>query len=219
MNGENAVITRWLRQLGDDELKRFLNYYFWRAARQRPLEFAAKISRQLAVFYGWQCPAFTSYRRIALSDWYYRPSLAVIRDPENWDQLGAVPGGRQLLARTEEIAADERILDAGKRPFFYHSILARTYLPLLLISVSLVLGGVLFGKLPADEKGRSLLVPFLFLVNLGNVLAISTVHSMEVLRYSTVLFATALFAELWAIRYLLEFVLRNCQPNAEAVEA
>jgi hypothetical protein len=52
-------------------------------------------------------------------------------------------------------------------------------------------------------------VPFFFLVNLGNVLAISTVHSMEVLRYSTVLFATALFAELWAIRYLLEFVLQK----------
>jgi hypothetical protein len=34
---------------------------------------------------------------------------------------------------------------------------------------------------------------------------------MEVPRYSTVQFAAALFAQLWAIRYLLEFALRRYQ--------
>lgn len=218
MNGDQAIMTRWLRQLGgDDELKRFLNYYFWRAFRQRPLDFTAKISRQLAVFYDWQCPAFISHRRIALTAWYYQPSMAVIRDPENWEQLGAVPGGPPLLAQTEEIATQDRIFDSGKRPFFYHSILARTYLPLLAIGVGVALGFVFFGKAAAGEKWPSLLVPFFFLVNLGNVLAVSAVHSMEVLRYSTVLFATALFAQLWAIRYLLEFLLRKVPVRSRLV--
>jgi hypothetical protein len=52
-----------------------------------------------------------------------------------------------------------------------------------------------------------MLVIFFFLPNFGNVLAISAVHSMEVLRYSTIQFAAALFCELWAIRYLLDLGL------------
>ena len=71
----------------------------------------------------------------------------------------------------------------------------------------IALWAIAFQKLPAAEKWPPLLVILLFLVNLGNVVAISVVHSMEVQRYSTVQFAGALFAELWAIRYLLGFIL------------
>ena len=112
-----------------------------------------------------------------------------------------------MLAATQEITAHETFFDSGKRLFFLHSILARIYLPLLIISVGLALWAIAFQKLPAAEKWPPLLVILLFLVNFGNVLAISVVHSMEVQRYSTVQFAAALFAELWAIRYLLGFVL------------
>jgi len=208
MNGGNAVVTRWLHQLGGDAgLKRFLDYYFWRAVQHQPLAFAAKIRRQLGVFYASPCPAFTAYRRIALVAWHYEPSLAVIRDPENWEQLGKLPAGQRLLAATQEITAHETFFDSGKRLFFFHSILARIYLPLLIISVGLALWAIAFQKLPAAEKWPPLLVILLFLVNFGNVLAISVVHSMEVQRYSTVQFAAALFAKLWAIRYLLGFSL------------
>jgi hypothetical protein len=207
MNGRNAVVTRWLQQLGGDaELKRFLDYYFWRAVRHQPLAFAAKIRRQLGVFYASPCPAFTAYRRIALVAWHYEPSLAVIRDPENWEQLGKLLAGQHLLAATQEITAHETFFDSGKRLFFFHSILAGIYLPLLIISVGRALWAIAFQKLPAVEKCPPLVVIFLFLVNFGNVLTISVVHSMEVQRYSTVQFAAALFAELWAIRYLLGFI-------------
>ena len=213
MNGGNAVVTRWLQQLGGDaELKRFLDYYFWRAVQHQPLVFAAKIRRQLGVFYSSPCPAFTTYRRIALVGWHYEASLAVIRDPENWEQLGKLPAGQRLLLGTQEITAYETYFDSGKRLCFYHSILARSYLPLLIISTGLALLAIAFQKLPAAEKWPPLLVILLFLVNFGNVLAISVVHSMEVQRYSTVQFAAALFAELWAIRYLLGFIL--CRSRA-----
>jgi hypothetical protein len=56
----------------------------------------------------------------------------------------------------------------------------------------------------AQLKWASFLVLLFYATNFGNVLAISVVHSMEVHRYSTVLFITALFAELWAIRWLIE---------------
>jgi hypothetical protein len=208
MNGGNAVITRWLRQLGGDaELKRFLDYYFWRAVQHQPLAFAAKIRRHLAVFYSSPCPAFTTYRRIGLVAWHYEASLAVIRDPENWEQLGKLPAGQRLLSATQEITVHETYFDSGKRLFFYQTILAWSYLPLLIIGVGLALWAIAFQKLPAAGKWPPLLVIFLFLVNFGNVLAISAVHSMEVQRYSTVQFAAALFAELWALRYLLGFIL------------
>src|SRR2546423_1605950 len=101
MNGENAIFTKWQQHFGSgEEWKRFLDYYFWRAVRHRPLSFAGKIARQLTVFYNWQCPAFVAHRKTALVAWHYAPSLAVIRDPENWAQLGRLPAGVRLLAET-----------------------------------------------------------------------------------------------------------------------
>ena len=46
-----------------------------------------------------------------------------------------------------------------------------------------------------------------YTANFGNVFGISVVHSMEVKRYSSVLFIAALFAHLWAIRWLVELGL------------
>ena len=208
MNGGDALITRWLRELGGDaELKRFLDFYFWRSVRHRPLVFAAKICRQLGVFYNWPCPAFTAYPRVALVAWHYQTSLAAIGDAENWEQLGALSAGRDLRARTEEITAHERFFEPGKRTVFLHAVLARTYLPLLIVSVALAFWA-LFGP-TGGNKEAALLLLFLFLFNFGNVLGISMVHSMEVLRYSTVQFPAALLAQLWAVNFLLDVILRR----------
>jgi hypothetical protein len=203
MNGADAIFTRWLHQLGnDEELRRFLNYYYWRALRHRPISFVAKISRQIGVFYSWKCPAFLAYRRIPLVAWHYMRSLAVLKDPENGEQLERVPAGRALLVQTEEICARENIFNSGKRLHFFHELLARTYLPVLFISTGLALWIVFVRKRPHRGRFPAFLVLFLFLTNFANVLAISAVHSMEVPRYATVQFAAALFAQLWAIRYL-----------------
>jgi hypothetical protein len=217
MNGSDAVITRWLVQLGGDQnLRPFLAQYFWRAVRHRPRDFGEKIRRQLGVFYRWTCPAFISQRRIALAAWHYQPSLAVIRDPETWEQLGAVPGGPDLLARTEALAAERSLVDSGKRPFFFQSIFGRAYLPILVLSFAAALYVLWSRKYAGGGRAAAALVLFLFLMNFANVLAIAVVHSMEVLRYSTVQFAAALFAELWAIRFLLGFALRELPGPATA---
>jgi hypothetical protein len=210
MNGENAIFTRWQQHFGSvEEWKRFLDYYFWHAVRHRPLAFVSKIGRQLAVFYNWKCPAFTTYPKIALVAWHYAPSLAIIRDPENWPQLSRLPGGPRLLSETEKISVSEIFFNPGKRPILFHAILAWTYLPLLVIGVGAAILRLSWRKTTAREKWPALLVIFLFLITFGNVLAISVVHSMEVLRYSTVQFAAALFAQLWAARYLVDLVLRQ----------
>jgi hypothetical protein len=209
MNGEDAIFTRWQQHFGNaHEWKHFLDYYFWRALQHRPLSFAAKIARQLAVFYNWQCPAFVAYRKTALVAWHYAPSLAVIRDPENWAQLGRLPAGLRLRSETEQFCARETFFNPGKRPIFFHAILARTYLPLLLIGVGVALFRLSRRK-TAGEKWPAVLVIFLFAITFGNVLSISVVHSMEVLRYSTVQFAAALFAQFWTARYLADVILRK----------
>lgn len=206
INGEHAIFNQWLQQLGgDDGLERFLTHYYWRAVRHRPLAFAAKIVRQMGVFYRWECPAFQMYRRIPFVAWHYQQSVAVIKDPENWVELGKTPSGLRLRAQTEELLTREIIFNSGKRLFFLQGLLARVYLPALLLGAGLAVWMLV------RKQRAALLVIFFFLVNFGNVLAISAVHSMEVARYSTVQFAAALFAELWAISYLVGFGLDRIQ--------
>ena len=209
MNGEHAIFNRWLEHFGNDEdYGKFLKYYYWRALEHRPLSFAAKIARQMQVFYSWHCPAFISYRRIPMVAWHYSHSVEVIIDRVNWAEIGKTTAGARLLAQSAVLLPREIVFNSGKRVFFCHTVLARAYLPAVLLSVALALGVILFGKRNPDRRWPSLLLIFFFLASFGNVLAISVVHSMEVLRYSTVQFAAALFAELWAIRYLLDFALR-----------
>ena len=210
MNGGNAIFTRWQQQRfgSGDEWKHFLDYYFWRAVRHRPLSFAAKIGRQLAVFYNWQCPAFTAYPKYALVAWYYAPSLDVIRDPENWAQLSRLPAGPRLAAGTEEFCARETFINPGKRLILFHRLLARAYLLLLVVGIGVALFVLIRRRTLPGEKLVALVVIFLFLITFGNALAISVIHSLEVLRYSTVQFSTALFAALFTVRYLLGVILR-----------
>ena len=218
MNGEHSMFARWQQQLGsDDEFQRFVTYYYWRAVRERPFSFATKIGRQMGVFYTWECPAFLSYRRILLVAWHYQQSLAIITAADNWAELRKNAAGLRLRAQTEALQSRETVFNSGKRLFYYHTLLARGYLPVLLISFAAALCGLLIQKRIPSDGGASLLVIVFFLANFGNVLAVSTVHSMEVHRYSTVQFAAALFAELWAIRYLLDSALaywqRKRQPS------
>jgi hypothetical protein len=212
MNGGDAIMTRWLHQLGgDDGLQRFLQYYFWRAVRHRPLSFAKKIALQLGVFYNRNCPAFLTYPRILLGPWHYGRSLSVLKDAENWEQIGRIPAGIQLASQTEALATQARELKSGRLMVLWHALLERAYLPLLLVSATVAGWVLLSRRFSGAARTPAFIVFFLFLANFGNVLAISTVHSMEVDRYSTVQFAAALFAELWAIRYLVGLGLRRYQ--------
>jgi hypothetical protein len=214
MNGEDAIFSRWQKQLGgDDGLVRFLNHYYWRTLQKRPLSFATKIARQMGVFYTWKCPAFENHRRILLVAWHYEMSLAMITAPDNWAELSKNAAGRRLRTQTEALLSQETVFNSGKRLFSLHAALARAYLPVLVVSVGLAAWMLLARKRSEGSPWPSLLVIVFFVANFGNVLAISTVHSMEVLRYSTVQFSAALFAELWALRYFLDFGLSYFQPH------
>jgi len=75
---------------------------------------------------------------------------------------------------------------------------------ILLISVPLAGWSLLKPNSSDGTKCPAWWVLFFYSATFGNVLAVSAVHSMEVPRYSTVLFFSALFAHFWAIRWLIE---------------
>jgi hypothetical protein len=78
---------------------------------------------------------------------------------------------------------------------------------ILLISVPLAGWCLLKPNSSGGAKWPAWWVLFFYSAAFGNVLAVSSVHSMEVPRYSTVLFFSALFAHFWAIRWLIELGL------------
>jgi len=61
------------------------------------------------------------------------------------------------------------------------------------------------------SKWPAFLVVFFYSANFGNVFGISVLHTMEVSPYSAVQSIAALFAQLWAIRWLLEIALIKLQ--------
>jgi hypothetical protein len=67
---------------------------------------------------------------------------------------------------------------------------------------------LLFKRSNSQElKWPAFFVILFYSASFGNVFGISVVHTMEVLRYSDVQFIATLFAQLWAIRWLMEIAL------------
>lgn len=217
MHGSDALLLRWMARFSsEDAYVAFLRHYFRRAVLQHPGMFARKVGRQLAIFYAAdRCPAFPVHENVKLNQHYRRsaetlgaPGVGVMFAPLAW----AAPY-RAEVARLS--SADVRIHqpDAVKRG---NQILARAYRPVLTISIALAFFVVCFRGQRADGAA-AIMVILLFLPNFGNTLALSVVHTMQVDRYSTVQFIAALFAELWAIRWLADFawskVARSQSPG------
>jgi hypothetical protein len=118
-----------------------------------------------------------------------------------------LPVGSDWLERTKKLRFANIIIHQGKRIRMWNIWCARTYLAILLMSVPFAVWFLLKRSNSHELKWQAFLVIFFYSANFGNVFGISVVHSMEVLRYSTVQFIGALFAQLWAIRWLLEIAL------------
>jgi hypothetical protein len=201
--GANSVLNRWRRELGDDTFVGFLRYWYWRSLATRPLEFVTKIVGQLEVFYSLDCPAFRSRKKWSLSSSYARSLSA--SSHRQWEQLlSEIPSGSGFLERTRTLASQNIVIRQNRAVQLFPVCCARTYLPILFISVPLA-GLVLLKRNGSDtSKWPAFWVLFFYFTTFANVLGVSVVHSMEVSRYSTVLFVSALFAQLWAIRWLIE---------------
>ncbi len=204
MKGPDALFVQWKTQLGSDEaLLEFLRYYYRRTLVKRPREVLDKIVRQLSVFYAPECPAFAVKKSVPLAQHYCR-SLAVLNDPEIRRSLVPFGWAGGFLSRTEQWCATRLVIHQSKIPRVFNPRFARSYRVVLVLSVLAAIGALSRRNVPRKEKLAPLLVLFFYLANFSNTLGISTVHTMQVRRYSLVQFAAALFAHFWAIRWLLE---------------
>jgi hypothetical protein len=206
MFGHDSLLNRWQQQLGGEPFLRFLHYWYWHSVASRPLAFAEKVARQLGVFYSRTCPAFRFQEKYSLSAAYCR-SLGALSRPQSLPLLTKTPVGSAFLKRTKTLCSSDVVIHQNKLARIGHVRFARSYLAILLISVPLAGWFLLKRNNSENLKLSSFLVIFFYSVNFVNVFSISVVHSMEVDRYSSVLFIEALFAQVWAMRWLVEIVL------------
>jgi hypothetical protein len=211
--GADSLLNRWRRQLGNERFLRFLKYWFWHSVAHRPLAFAGKVARQLAVFYSTDCPAFSARKIFQLAPRSYAQSLSVLSEPRSLQLLSNIPEGIAFFKRTQTLRFSNVVVRQTKLAQIGHVCCARSYLAILLISLPLAGWFVLKRSSPGESKWPALLVVVLYSTSFGNVFGISVIHSMEVARYSTVLFIAALLAHLWAIRWLIEIALNFRQAS------
>jgi hypothetical protein len=208
MFGHDSLLSRWQQQLGGEPFLRFLKYWYWHSVASRPLAFAEKVAGQLGVFYSRTCPAFRFQKRylLSLTEAYCR-SLAALSLPQSLPLLTKTAVGSAFLERTKTLCSSEVVIHQNKLARIGHVRFAQSYLAILLISASLAGWFLIKRSNSEDLKWSSFFVIFFYSANFGNVFSISIVHSMEVDRYSNVLFIEALFAQLWAMRWLIEIAL------------
>jgi hypothetical protein len=209
----DALLARWHRELGDPAYVQFLGYWYRRSLVRRPLAFVRKVAQQIAVFYSPNCPAFNIRRRLSLN---YDASLAALSNPAIRPLLARFPAGVSFLERTEHLRSSEAVIDGSRVVQVCQKLCGRSYLALLVFT--LAVAGRSFLKhqqLPGGLVPVFLVIGF-YAANLGNVLGISVIHSMEVGRYSTVQFIAALFAHFWAIRWLTELGLAKRARSSTA---
>ncbi len=192
------------RQLGDERFLRFLKYWYWHSVAHRPLAFAGKVACQLGVFYSMDCPAFSARKIFWLAPRFYAQSLSALSQPRSLQLLSKVPAGIAYLERTQTLRFRSVVVHQTKFAQIGHVCCARSYLAILLISLPLAGWFVLKRSSAGESKWPAVLVVLLYSASFGNVFGISVIHSIEVPRYSTVLFIAALFTQLWAIRWLIE---------------
>lgn len=206
-HGHDSLLNRWHHQLGDESFVRFLTYWYWHSLAKAPMLFAAKVAGQVRVFYSTDCPAFRAWKKWPLSSWSYAKNLSVLSQPQWSKLLSRIPAGIAFLERTETLRSRNIVVHQNKAVRLLLVCCARTYLVILLISVPLAIWSLLKPNGSDEAKWPGWWVIFFYSATFGNVLGVSVVHSMEVPRYSTVLFFSALFAHFWAIRWLIELGL------------
>ena len=205
----DPILGRWRQQMGDAQFRKFLKYWYFHSLVRRPLAFGDKIAQQLLVFYSSDCPAFSDAKTVPLGPTYYVYSFAALSKAPFRSLLSKVPAGSAFLQRTDRLRFSQIGIQENRLIRICNHALARSYLAILLITLSLAMWLLVRQADSGGAKWPAFLVLLFYSANFGNVLGISIIHIMEVGRYSTVQFIAALFAQLWAIRWLIEIVLNK----------
>lgn len=185
--------------IGGRELPGFFRHWYWRSLREQPLAFARKMARQMGVFYRWDCPAFHIHRRLPVA---YASGRTALGAPTTVRLLPLSAAGRSLAAQSMRLQGYEAAMREPKLVGGAQRRAGARFLALMLLTLATTPWLVRAGL------GRAVgLLLVLYALVAGNVLSIAAIHSMEVSRYSEVLFLVALLAHLWALRCCIAGVM------------
>lgn len=197
--------VHWLAdELGSKERRvDFCRYYYRRVWGQHPARMAAKIGRQLGVFYRFgKCPAYTNYPYHDLSEAYQRSaeSLATSRELPHYGP------GNALMARTEALQTSP--LRIGPFPWTARAsiVLSASYFVWCLWAILLGVGAWMFPPLRRVFGVAAPVLLLLYSYNFGTVLTLAIGHSLDVGRYSMYQLAYTLLAEFASVWLALEFL-------------
>src|SRR5207244_2325776 len=119
----------------------------------RPLAFAVKVARQLAVFYSTDCPAFSARKIFQLAPRSYAQSFSALSEPRSLQLLFNIPEGIAFFERTQTLRFSNVVVHQTKLARIGHVCCARSYLAILLISLPLAGWFVLKRRSPGKSEG------------------------------------------------------------------
>jgi hypothetical protein len=190
----------------------FYWFYYWRIWRQRPFLVVRKIAHEMGIFYAPKCPAYRSDKSRSLTK-EYTVSVTSLGLQHNRKIWTAYPPAVDFMRRTELLA---RSAPAAQQSAFIGrslSILAATYLPLLLIALTL---SALVLSRAAHRKRLgwlAALVLFVYSYNLANCLEVAVIHSLQNPRYATVQMYFAILGQFLAVLLILEVLIGSLSPT------
>ena len=195
----------WLNHtLPPPQAAAFCFYYYQRAAARQPGRIAAKIGRQLRVFYSIHCPAFWPTREFRVGKLYQRTSTALAY-PSYQSQLRSYPMSAAYLDAAARLESSPEVYRQPRWTVHDNVAASVGYLPLLGLFIAGMVGVARW------EEGRRAglwaagwLVVMVHGLNFGNCLTIAVVHSQEVARYSHNLVVYAAWCEAAAAVWLVE---------------
>jgi len=185
---------------------RFYWFYYWRIWRQRPLLVVKKIARQMAIFYAPKCPAYRLGKSFSLTD-EYKVSLTSLGREDYRKIWMAYPPAIDFMTRTELLTRTAPIVQQSayvRRPL---TILATTYLPMLLIALPLSIAILLHEESRRQLGWLAALVVFTYSYNVASCLEVAVVHCLDNPRYMTVQTFFTILAQFLAILLILEVLL------------
>jgi hypothetical protein len=195
----------------------FYRFYFRRTWREQPGMMLQKVATQLGLFYNLDCPVYSE--KAVHFDRNYSEMHAFLSEPGRANHIARVPAAQTYLDSLGRLAQTHAIANQPKVFKTLMPILARTYLPIFLLAVAVLLWLLCDKELRAACGWFGAVVAIGYGYNLGNTIAIALFHSLGVGRYSHVQFATTLLTQAFAILLLVEIVARKVSRAREQVPA
>ena len=204
---KSSIAEQLRREFGGNvsALCTFYRFYYGRIWRQRPFLVLQKIARQMAIFYAPICPAY-SWSKSPLTDEYNRSVTSL--DIQTYRNIwAAYLPAVDFMSRTELLIRSEPVVQQSIYMRKIFSILARTYLLLLIIALALSAAVLLHKPLRRRLGWLAALVLLAYLYNVTACLEVAVIQSLEVRRFITVQMFLTLLAQFFALWFILEFVL------------